>query len=52
MIKFFIGGVLHLFANRRVARYCGVPLIQALRSDFASMIDAHQTRCMCFRARV
>jgi hypothetical protein len=40
-----------LLADGGVARNSSMTLIQALRGDFARMIDTHQTGCMRFRAR-
>lgn len=46
MIKFLLSGVLHLLADRFIARNGSMALIQALGCDFAGMVDTHQTRGM------
>jgi hypothetical protein len=38
--------VLHLLLDGWVARYDGMPLVQALSCDFTRMIDTHQAGCV------
>jgi hypothetical protein len=42
VIEFFCGRLPHVLGNRLTLRDRGVPLVQALGSDFACMIDAHE----------
>jgi hypothetical protein len=42
VISFFVGGILHLLFDTGIACDRRVSLVQALRSDFTSVVDSHQ----------
>lgn len=48
VIEFLVSCVLHLRLDRRIARDRRMALVKALRRDFASVIDAHETGGMRF----
>jgi hypothetical protein len=48
MIKFFIGGVLHLFLDFLIASDRRVPLVERLRRYFPSMVNSHKAGCVRF----
>jgi len=48
MIKFFIGGVLHLRLDFLVASDSRVTLVESLCCYFAGMINSHKTGCVGF----
>ena len=48
MIKFFIGGVLHLCLDFLIASDRRVPLVERLRRYFPSMVNSHKAGCVGF----